>query len=88
MINKRAAKATATNLLRGVPMVIGAVIIGCLSAMLLYAMCYCAMYFFGPWSIVLLCAVPFIFSVVSLVKDLVEYIKLDYQQNVERFKDE
>lgn len=88
MINKRAAKATAANLLRGVPMVIGTVIVGCLGAMLLYAVCYCVAYFIGPWSLVLLCAVPFIFTVIILVKDLVEYIRLDYQQNVKRFKDE
>lgn len=88
MINKRAAKATAANLLRGVPIMIGVFIIGYLSAMLLFAVCYFVIYFLGVWSLVLLCAVPIIIAVVSLVKDLVEYIKLDYQQNVERFKDE
>ena len=88
MINKRAAKATAANLLRGVPMMIGAVIAGCLAAMLLFAVCYFVAYFLGALSLVLLCAVPPIVAVVSLVKDLVEYIRLDYQQNVERFKDE
>lgn len=76
MINKRAAKATAANLLRGVPMVIGAVIVGCLGAMLLYAVCYCVTYFIGPWSLVLLCMAPLIIVVVGLIKDLVEYIKL------------
>lgn len=88
MINKRAAKATAVNLLRGVPIMIGVFIAGCLGAMLLFAVCYFVTYFLGTWSLVLLCAMPLIIAVVSLVKDLVEYIKLDYQQNVERFKDE
>lgn len=88
MINKRAAKATAANLLRGVPIMIGVFIIGCLSVMLLFAVCYFVIYFLGAWSLILLCVVPIIIAVVSLVKDLVEYIKLDYQQNVERFKDE
>lgn len=88
MINKRAVKATAANLLRQVPMFIGAVIIGCLSAALLFAVSYCVTYFIGPWTLVLLCMAPLIIVVVGLVKDLVEYIKLDYQQNVKRFKDE
>lgn len=88
MINKRAAKTTAANLLREVPMVIGAIIAGCLSASIVLAVIYFLGYFIGPWSLVLFCGSILVFAIVSLIKDLVKYIRLDYRQNIERFKDE